>query len=84
MYQTDTLTLAAYLVSQGYTLKEQKHYQVITDNGNSTKLRDRTIFSFINDDGIEDCAVDFRNGNAFGNVNKYELARRELLADARA
>lgn len=79
MYQTDTLTLAAYLKAWGYELISHKTVQVFKDNGNGFKLRDRTIFSFTSVDGIEERAEDFRKGKAFGNINDYEAARRELM-----
>ena len=89
-FTTDTLSLAAYLMSEGYALSHHESCQVIEPNKNGEDtLRDKTVFYFKADnwsvgtiDYYESCnelAEDFRKGKAFGNINRYEFYRRELM-----
>ena len=78
-FTTDTLTLAAYLISEGFDLDHHESCQVFEDDGNKVTLQDKTVFFFNGHSEISDCASKFRDGQAFGNINAYELNRRKLL-----
>ena len=83
-FATDTLSLAAYLMAEGYALSHHESCQVIEpDNNGENTLRDKTVFFFKAGrwaiDEINEIAENFRTGKAFGNINSYEFYRRQLM-----